>query len=343
MPYNVSIDVDLTLIDKDGKLLPRVNEAITKLKSADCNITLWSLAGAEYAKSVALKHKIENLFVGFAGKPDIAIDDDLESFNPRLKFEVRPETNWAELVAKVLKQMKTLDGKDGDNQAMLSIVTACQAQFRLLEGQHHANLFPQNRPLHPVPFFGNPFRAEVLTLALNPSYTEFKQDREWSETYTARNLTGKLLAYFDQNPNRWHKWFNYLEKALLCFGSSYETNVAHVDLFPHPTLLQRELTTNNKQLLGSLIQSNSDHLKCVLKLCRSVKLILIIDYPYSTGHGHYAKVFQTLKEHIPAAAQNDGQTFPTFRFSGPNQVADWAFNNRDSIRKHMKDADPIGF
>jgi len=140
-----------------------------------------------------------------------------------------------------------------------------------------------------------------------------------------------------------HKWFNYLEKALLCFGSSYESNAAHVDLFPHPTRLQRELTPDNRRLLGSLIQSNTDHLKRVLKLCRSIKMVLIINYPYSIGHGNHSRVFETLQEYIPAAAQNDGQAFPSRRFSAPNEVADWAFANRHIIRTHLRNADPIEF
>src|ERR1017187_4361432 len=114
MPTNVSIDVDLTLIDEEGCLLPGAKEAIAKIQAADCKITLWSLAGAEYAKAVAARHKIENLFVGFAGKPDVVIDDDLESVKPLLRFEKSAGVPWNELVETVLKQIPSLEGKAED-------------------------------------------------------------------------------------------------------------------------------------------------------------------------------------------------------------------------------------
>ena len=340
MPYNVSIDVDLTLIDKDGQLLPKANDAITKLKSADCNITLWSLAGAEYAKSIALKHKIENLFVGFAGKPDVAIDDDLESFNPRLKFEVTPKTDWGELVGRVLKQIEFLEGKAGDRKALISLVSECQLQLQTLRDEYENNLFPTGLNLHPVPFFGNPFQAEILTIALNPSFTEFNPERHWEQQLDTPRLIGKLLPYFEQKP---HRWFDQLEMALLYFGSSYETNAAQVDLFPHPTLWPRRMDNTQKTQLAHLIRNNTHHLKRVLKLCRSVKLVLIIDYTFTFGQGNCLSVFNTLQEFIPAAAQNDGSAFPTRRFSGPNLVAEWAFTNRHCIREHLLNSNPIEF
>ena len=54
---NVCIDVDLTLIDEQGELLPGAIEALTKLREVPCELTLWSAAGAGYAKSVAAKYE----------------------------------------------------------------------------------------------------------------------------------------------------------------------------------------------------------------------------------------------------------------------------------------------
>ena len=58
---NVCIDVDLTLIDEDGELLPGAIEALNKLRAVPCELTLWSACGAEYAKSVAARHKLEKI------------------------------------------------------------------------------------------------------------------------------------------------------------------------------------------------------------------------------------------------------------------------------------------
>ena len=94
---NVCIDVDLTLIDEEGELLPGAIEALTKLREVPCELTLWSAAGAEYAKSVAARHKLEKLFEGFAGKPDLAIDDDPQSLALRKLIVRKPGDHWSEI------------------------------------------------------------------------------------------------------------------------------------------------------------------------------------------------------------------------------------------------------
>jgi phosphoglycolate phosphatase-like HAD superfamily hydrolase len=94
---NVCIDVDLTLIDEQGELLPGAIEALEKLRKAPCELTLWSAAGAEYAKAVAARLKVEKYFQGFGGKPDIAIDDDPKSLVLRKLIVKKPEDQWSEI------------------------------------------------------------------------------------------------------------------------------------------------------------------------------------------------------------------------------------------------------
>ena len=69
------MDVDLTLIDADGKLLAGAPEALIKLKDKGCHLFLWSTNGMDYAKKVAGLYHLTDLFEGFAAKPDIIIDD----------------------------------------------------------------------------------------------------------------------------------------------------------------------------------------------------------------------------------------------------------------------------
>ena len=90
-------DVDLTLIDELGELLPGTIEAPTKLREVPCELTLWSAAGAEYAKSVAARHKLEKFFEDFARKPDLAIDDEPQSFVLRKMIGRQPEDHWDEI------------------------------------------------------------------------------------------------------------------------------------------------------------------------------------------------------------------------------------------------------
>lgn len=94
---NVCIDVDLTLIDEEGELLPGAIEALTKLREVPCELTLWSACGAEYAKSVAARHNLGKFFEGFAGKPDLAIDDTPESLVPRKIIVRKPEDHWDDI------------------------------------------------------------------------------------------------------------------------------------------------------------------------------------------------------------------------------------------------------
>ena len=94
---NVCIDVDLTLIDEEGELLPGAIETLEKLRKAPCELTLWSAAGAGYAKAVAARLNMERFFQGIAGKPDIAIDDDPSSLKLRKLIVKKPGDHWSDL------------------------------------------------------------------------------------------------------------------------------------------------------------------------------------------------------------------------------------------------------
>ncbi|MGD0813811.1 MAG: hypothetical protein ABSA83_09420 [Verrucomicrobiota bacterium] len=98
-----------------------------------------------------------------------------------------------------------------------------------------------------------------------------------------------------------------------------------------------------KTELPCLVRLTIKHLQQVLKLCRSVKLVLAIDYSIRSDQENPLSVFGTLQEFIPAAAQNNGYTFPMFRFAGTNGIGEWAFKKRRSLRKHLREAKPIEF
>jgi phosphoglycolate phosphatase-like HAD superfamily hydrolase len=101
---NIFVDVDLTLIDANFKLLPGVTVALTELKKKDCHLFLWSTNGADYAKKIAQIHGLSDFFEGFAAKPDIIIDDmPATALNPFV-FDVNSESSWPSLAEKIIRK-----------------------------------------------------------------------------------------------------------------------------------------------------------------------------------------------------------------------------------------------
>jgi phosphoglycolate phosphatase-like HAD superfamily hydrolase len=99
---NIFVDVDLTLVDANGRLLAGAGEALQRLKQAGCHLFLWSTAGAEYARSVAARHQLTDLFEGFAAKPDIVIDDMPSTTTSPFVFNVQEESSWKVLCDKII-------------------------------------------------------------------------------------------------------------------------------------------------------------------------------------------------------------------------------------------------
>jgi phosphoglycolate phosphatase-like HAD superfamily hydrolase len=101
---NVFVDVDLTLVDANGKLLTGAIEALTRLKEKGCHLFLWSTNGSDYAKKIADLHKLTDLFEGFAAKPDIVIDDmPATALNPFI-FDVNAEASWPALAERIIRK-----------------------------------------------------------------------------------------------------------------------------------------------------------------------------------------------------------------------------------------------
>lgn len=72
---NVFVDVDLTLVDHNGNLIEGAKEALQRLRERGCHLYLWSNAGGAYARAVAARHQLTDLFEGYVPKPDVVIDD----------------------------------------------------------------------------------------------------------------------------------------------------------------------------------------------------------------------------------------------------------------------------
>jgi len=76
-------------------------------------------------------------------------------------------------------------------------------------------LFRDDVHVHPIPFFGDLINAEVVTIAVNPSSTEFAPWRNWGTTrLSATDLASRLIGYFKSTQPRPHAWFCEVEEAL---------------------------------------------------------------------------------------------------------------------------------
>ena len=101
---NIFVDVDLTLVDANGKMLPGAPEALGKLKDRGCHLFLWSTNGADYACKTAQRLGLTAMFEGFAAKPDIIIDDMPGTVLNPFAFDVNAETSWSSLAEKIIRK-----------------------------------------------------------------------------------------------------------------------------------------------------------------------------------------------------------------------------------------------
>jgi hypothetical protein len=77
-PFYVYVDVDETFVRNYGAKrisIPPVIAHIKELKTQGAVMYCWSSGGAQYAEDSAKEFGIENCFVGFLPKPEVAIDD----------------------------------------------------------------------------------------------------------------------------------------------------------------------------------------------------------------------------------------------------------------------------
>jgi len=100
---NIFVDVDLTLVDANGKLLEGAREALQKLREKGCHLFLWSTCGAEYCRKVAALHRFTDFFEGFTAKPDIVIDDMPSTCTGAFIYDVRQDS-WPKLAERIIEK-----------------------------------------------------------------------------------------------------------------------------------------------------------------------------------------------------------------------------------------------
>ena len=101
---NVFVDVDLTLVDTNGKLLDGAREALQRLRDEGCHLFLWSTGGADYCRKVAHFHGMSDFFEGFTARPDIIIDDMPSTCVTQFVYDVRQEESWPALAERIIEK-----------------------------------------------------------------------------------------------------------------------------------------------------------------------------------------------------------------------------------------------
>jgi phosphoglycolate phosphatase-like HAD superfamily hydrolase len=99
---NIFIDVDLTLIDAQGRLLDGAREALQRFRDEGCHLFLWSSVGVDYARKTAAIHHLTDYFEGFAAKPDIVIDDMPGTAQAPFIYNVHDEASWQSLADRII-------------------------------------------------------------------------------------------------------------------------------------------------------------------------------------------------------------------------------------------------
>lgn len=93
-PFYVFVDVDDTFVRSFGTKripIPPVIKHVKALYEEGAVMYCWSSGGAKYAQESAIEFGIEECFIGFLPKPDVAIDD-LQFSNWTTLLQVHPNS-----------------------------------------------------------------------------------------------------------------------------------------------------------------------------------------------------------------------------------------------------------
>jgi hypothetical protein len=139
-------------------------------------------------------------------------------------------------------------------------------------------LFRNDVKVHPIPFFGNLINAEVVTIAVNPSSTEFAPWRNWgSQRLSADVLTSRLVGYFKSTQPKPHPWFAEIEEALNIIECSYTSNVVHLDISPRATRSMRSfLVADERRAFLTMLENDVKWLAQIFALIQKPKRVMFI-------------------------------------------------------------------
>ena len=134
--------------------------------------------------------------------------------------------------------------------------------------------FPNNtypRDQWPIPFFGNPDKAVVATVGVNPSSLEFANARKWNLVKHKAEWQLRLEHYFDGDfaPD---DWFGPWRAGLAELNISYESGTAaHFDVsYRSTTAMFRNEETDPREF-RRMVEKDVKWLYCLLPRCPNLR------------------------------------------------------------------------
>jgi hypothetical protein len=300
MSLNIFIDVDGTLLNSNEGVDPHAEEILRQIRRKldaeypDSGLYLWSGAGGDYARSKAEEHGLAGFFSGFAGKPDVIIDDNPPSVSPRKTILWQGDYQWQNLIPTMFTEFSP-------SNKLIALVdeiikTTAQEDLSKKMSELYDNKFPDRNP---IPFFGDLENAEVLTLAVNPSPTEFHDDRCWKPKMEAKELSFRLVNYFRIWSPPAHGWFTPLETKLRLQGCSYLSNTAHVDLSPRATRVMSDFEDQPEIFRKMVAQDANKWLPQILNLAKKAKEVRFCYTMIPSNHGRWPLLGSYIRDELP--------------------------------------------
>ncbi len=301
MSLNIFIDVDGTLLNSNEGVDPRAQEILRQIRLKlnaeypDSGLYLWSGAGGDYARSKAEEHGLAGFFSGFVGKPDVIIDDNPSSVLPQKIITWCDDSQWQSLKSSVFAEFSPSNQLIELVDDTINTVENTDGEFSCLYGECKLRC--------PIPFFGDVENAEVLTLAVNPSDTEFYEDREWKRTIgevtDSKPLSFRLVNYFRSWRPPPNAWFTPLETKLRLRGCSYLFNSAHIDLSPRATRKMSEFENDPKKFRKMIYEDASRWIIQLLNLAKRLKQIRLCRTVLSENPGGRVLIGSYIRDELP--------------------------------------------
>jgi len=179
-------------------------------------------------------------------------------------------------------------------------------------------LFKPSVVTHPICCFGDPAKAAVVTVGVNPPVGEFHSHRWPCDEMAHDALAKRCRGYFDGDAAASHHgFFNPWKQGLVCQGASYESGSAvHLDLSPRVTRCIRELDSGSeRELFLEMVQGDLWIFFATLDLTRNAKVLLLAG---SVTGQYYTNEF--LQGFAPDYGHALGGAFVRAKSKGPGRV-----------------------
>jgi hypothetical protein len=150
----------------------------------------------------------------------------------------------------------------------------------------------------PMPFFGDPGKAVVATVGVNPAATEFSLERKWAEIKSETDWIQRLKTYF-RNPIPSHQWFEPWRVGLELLRMSYEMGTAtHLDISYRPTIAMVKNPKADSAEFRRMAEQDVAWFFRLLPLCPRLKGLLIFG-PIVRSDGSCESLAQFLRTSAP--------------------------------------------